>query len=80
MFAYHKTISILMANITYNKKGLSMGASVSPYMENLYMNALEQKLFSKNLVLIKKNFLVQIDGVFCVWTGTRRQLYAYENL
>ena len=61
--------------------GLPMGSPLSPLFAEIYMDHLE-----KNIVTDKKkisNYIKPwsryVDDIFCIWTGTQRQLNQFLN-
>lgn len=62
-------------------EGLAMGSSFSPFCAEFFMNYFENELFKSNHYLIKNIFrwYRYVDDVFCIWTGSTRQLNCFLN-
>ena len=63
------------------KNGLPMGSPLSPLLTEIYMAHFEETIFYSNSTLIKNiHFWCRyVDDVFCIWTGTERQLHQFLN-
>lgn len=64
------------------KEGLPMGSPLSPLLAELFMKNFENHLFNIKNPLIKNIHFWRryVDDVFCVWTGTERQLQQFLSL
>ena len=64
--------------------GLPMGSPLSPLLSELYMTDFETNVFSnKNFESINKHvhfWARYVDDIFCIWTGTDRQLSQFLNI
>ena len=60
---------------------LPMGNQLSPLLAEIYMDNFEKTLFSSNHNLLKCifSYLRYVDDIFCVWTGSIRQLHIFLN-
>lgn len=63
------------------KTGVAMGASISPFFSDFYMDVLEQKLFNDGLPYVNKvlGWYRYVDDIFCIWLGSLRQLNCFLN-
>lgn len=63
------------------KDGLPMGSPLSPWLTEVYMNHFEGRLFNSNNHLIRNIVCWHryVDDVFCIWTGSTRQLDNFLN-
>lgn len=58
-----------------------MGSSTSPLVADIFLNHVENKIFNSSALLLKYVFFYKryVDDIFCIWTGTKRQLQMFLN-
>lgn len=61
--------------------GLAMGSALSPFLAEFFMDYIEKTLFDYKHPLLEYIFtwIRYVDDVFCIWTGTKRQLDNFLN-
>lgn len=69
-------------NFYFQTNGLPMGSPLSPILAELFMSNFENTLLNSNSNLVKNVFFWcrYVDDIFCVWTGTERQLNLFLRL
>ena len=81
------TISMNQNYFEFNGKfykqnqGLAMGSPFSPFGAEFYLNNWENKLFKSSINGIKNVlcWIRYVDDIFCIWTGTTRNLLTFLN-
>ena len=58
-------------------QGVPMGSPLSPLLAEIFMNYFETQFLHSKIPLIKyiHSWYRYVDDVFCIWTGTHRQLH-----
>ena len=62
-------------------QGVPMGSPLSPLLAEIFMNHFETQLLHSNHPLVKyvHTWYRYVDDVFCIWSGTQRQLNQFLN-
>jgi hypothetical protein len=70
---------VFNGRIYQQQDGLAMGSPLSPLLADIYLDHFEQLLLSSNHPLVGNilHWYRYVDDIFCVWTGTVRQLNGF---